>query len=104
MIVKSVCAKRSSCSRAAATTFGCEWPTLRQPTPPVKSMKVFPSTSVSSAPRASAAMIGKLTSSGPATARALRARISCDRGPGTAVRSSIERVTATTSRYLSRWP
>jgi hypothetical protein len=34
----------------------------------------------------------------PGDGRALRARISCDAGPGTAARSSIERVTATTSR------
>ena len=35
-----------------ATTCGCEWPTFRQPTPPAKSMKVFPSRSVIVAPRA----------------------------------------------------
>jgi hypothetical protein len=57
-MVKSVCEKRASCSCAAATTSGCEWPTFRQPTPPVKSTKVFPSTSVSSAPRPSSITTG----------------------------------------------
>ena len=93
-IVKSVWAKRASCSSAAATTCGCEWPTFRQPTPPVKSTNVFPSTSVSSAPCADAATIGKATASGAATTRSLRSRIARERGPGSSVRSSIERVAA----------
>jgi hypothetical protein len=59
MIVKSVWVKRSSCSRAASTTRGFECPTLRQPTPPAKSMNVFPSTSVMVAPCASAITIGR---------------------------------------------
>jgi len=58
-IVKSVWRKRAACSWTASTTFGCAWPTLRQPTPPVKSMKVLPSTSVSVAPLPSAATIGR---------------------------------------------
>src|SRR3954454_1156417 len=94
MIVKSVCAKRSSCACAAATTCGCECPTFRQPTPPVKSMKVFPSTSVSVAPLASSTTTGRYTDSGSATTRSLRSRISRDRGPGIAVFNSIVRVIA----------
>jgi dCTP deaminase len=70
----------------------------------VKSMNVFPSTSVMVDPLASAATIGNAGTRPSATACALRARISCDRGPGTAVRSSIERVTATATPYPSRWP
>jgi hypothetical protein len=93
-MVKSVCEKRVSCSCAAATTCGCEWPTFRQPTPPVKSMKVFPSTSVSVAPRASSTTTGRKTESGSATTRSFRSRISFDFGPGIAVRNSIARVTA----------
>ena len=38
IIVKSVWRKRAACSCTASTTRGCAWPTLRQPTPPVKSM------------------------------------------------------------------
>ena len=97
-IVKSVWAKRASCSSAAATTCGCEWPTFRQPTPPVKSTKVLPSTSVSRAPLADAATIGNTTASGAAITRSLRSRIARERGPGTSVRSSIERVAAMGSR------
>ena len=92
--MKSVCEKRSSCACAAATTCGCECPTLRQPTPPVKSMKVFPSTSVSVAPLASSTTIGRYTDSGSAITRSLRSRISRDRGPGIAVFNSIVRVIA----------
>ena len=58
-IVKSVWRKRAACSCTASTTCGCAWPTLRQPTPPVKSMNVFPSTSVSVAPRPSATTTGR---------------------------------------------
>ena len=63
--------------------------------PPVKSMNVFPSTSVSVAPRASAITIGRKIDSGSATTRSLRSRISFERGPGIPVRSSIAFVTAT---------
>ncbi len=58
-------------------------------------MKVLPSTSVSVAPRAEAATIGKVIARGLATAAAIRTPISRDRGPGTSVLSSIARVTAT---------
>ena len=57
--MKSVCVKRSICSFAASTTRGFEWPTFRQPTPPVKSMNVLPSTSVIVAPCASSITIGR---------------------------------------------
>ena len=65
--MKSVWVNRSSCSCAAATTSGWLWPTFRQPTPPAKSMKVFPSRSVRVAPRADSATIGKMIASGVAT-------------------------------------
>ena len=68
--VKSVCEKRSSCSCAAWTTCGWEWPTFRQPTPPAKSTNVLPSTSVRVAPRASAAAIGKVIAERRRDARA----------------------------------
>jgi len=58
-MVKSVCVKRSACSRIASTTRGFECPTFMHPTPPVKSMKVFPSTSVIVAPEASAMTMGR---------------------------------------------
>jgi len=83
--VKSVCANFSSWACAASTTRGCEWPTFRQPTPPVKSMNVFPSTSVIVAPRPSAITIGIEIASGSAITRAFRSRISLERGPGIAV-------------------
>ena len=41
-----VCAKRSICPRAAATTLGWEWPTFITPMPPAKSMNSRPSVSV----------------------------------------------------------
>ncbi len=67
---------------------GCEWPTLRQPTPPVKSMNVLPSTSVSVAPRPSAATIGWTSDNGAAAiTRSLRSTISRERGPGSSVRN-----------------
>jgi len=58
-MVKSVWLNRAICSCAAATTRGWEWPTLRQPTPPVKSMNVLPSTSVIVAPCPSAITTGR---------------------------------------------
>src|SRR5262245_8525032 len=57
-------------------------------------MKVFPSTSVSVAPRPSRATTGRYRDSGPATTRSLRSAISRDRGPGIAVLRSIARVVA----------
>ena len=92
--MKSVCEKRASCSCAAATTCGCEWPTFKQPTPPVKSMKVLPSASVTVAPWPSTTTTGRKIDSGSATTRAFRSRISRDLGPGISVFSSIDRVTA----------
>ena len=92
--VKSVWAKRASCSVAASTTRGCEWPVLRQPTPPVKSMNVLPSTSVSVAPRPSWATIGSTIDFAFAITRCFRSRIACERGPGIAVRMSIVFVVA----------
>ena len=54
-IVKSVWLNLAWRCGAAATTRGCECPTFRQPTPPVKLMKVLPSTSAKIvAPRPSA--------------------------------------------------
>src|SRR5262249_38999141 len=100
--VKSVCVKRSSCSWAASRTRGWPWPTLRQPTPPAKSMNVLPSTSVIVAPFASAATTGKVICSGEATEALKRSRISRERGPGTAVFSSIARVAATPARVPER--
>ncbi len=50
------------------------------------------------AARADAATIGNTTASGAATTRSLRSRIARERGPGTSVRSSIERVAAMGSR------
>src|SRR6266516_1493787 len=67
-------------------------------------MNVLPSTSVSVAPLASATTTGKVGASGYATTFCIRLRTSCERGPGTPVRSSIERVTATRPRYRRRWP
>ena len=52
-------------------------------------MKVLPSTSVSVAPLAEAAMIGNVTASGLATTCARRSPISRERGPGISVRKSI---------------
>ena len=92
--MKSVCEKRESCSCAASTMRGWEWPTLRQPTPPVKSMNVLPSTSVSVAPRPSAVTIGWTSERGAAITRSLRSMISFERGPGSSVRISIDFVTA----------
>ena len=92
--MKSVWENLSSCSCAAWTTCGWEWPTLRQPTPPAKSMNVFPSTSVIVTPRASAATTGKVIESGAATLALRRSSTSRERGPGTAVRRSIVRVAA----------
>ena len=82
------------CSVTASITRGCAWPTLRQPTPPVKSMKTLPSTSVSVAPRPSCATIGSTIDLAFAITRCLRARISAERGPGIAVRMSIVFVVA----------
>ncbi len=96
--MKSVWAKRESCSVAASTTRGWAWPVFRQPTPPVKSRKVFPSTSVSRAPWPSWATIGSTIDLAFAITRSLRARISWERGPGIAVRSSIVLVAAITGR------
>src|SRR5215211_3065831 len=93
-MVKSVCAKLSSCSCAALTTRGCECPTFRQPTPPVKSMNVLPSTSVSRAPWPSWTAMGNVSESGAAMTRSLRSRSDLDLGPGRAVRSSIARAVA----------
>ena len=45
-----------------------------------------------------AATIGNATASGAAITRSLRSRIARERGPGTSVRSSIERVAAMGSR------
>ncbi len=92
--MKSVWLKRSSCSCAAATTCGCEWPTFRQPTPPVKSRNVLPSTSVTVAPRPSAATTGKVSASGFAIVRSRRSTIARDRGPGRVVVRWIVRVVA----------
>jgi hypothetical protein len=61
----------------------------------VKSRNVLPSTSVSVAPRPSAITSGRKIDSGSAITFSLRARISLERGPGIAVRSSIVRVVAT---------
>ena len=95
--MKSVWAKRASCSCAASTTRGCEWPTLRQPTPPVKSMKTLPSTSVIVDPWASCATTGSTIDFAFAIARCFRSRSASERGPGTAVRSSIVFVVAIAS-------
>ena len=92
--VKSVWMKRPICSVAASTTRGCACPTLTQPTPPVKSMKTFPSTSVIVAPRASCATIGSTIDFAFAITRDLRSRIAAERGPGIAVRISIVFVVA----------
>ena len=67
---------------------------LRQPTPPVKSMNVLPSTSVSVAPRPSCATIGSTIDFAFAITRCFRSRISWERGPGIAVRMSIVFVVA----------
>ena len=93
--VKSVWMKRAICSVAASSTRGCAWPTFRQPTPPVRSMKTFPSTSVSVAPRPSWATIGIAIVFAFAITRSLRSRIAAERGPGIAVRMSIVFVVAT---------
>ena len=57
--LKSVWVYRAACSCTARTTAGCEWPTFRQPTPPERSMKVFPSMSWSSAPSARSITAGR---------------------------------------------
>ena len=61
------------------------------PTPPVKSTKTFPSTSVSVAPVASATTMGKYTEIGSAMTRRLRSRIFCERGPGMSVCTEMTR-------------
>src|SRR5712691_4599074 len=94
MIVKSVWKNFAACSWTASTTRGCAWPTLRQPTPPVKSMNVFPSTSVSVAPSPRSITTGKKIESGSAITRFFRSRIALERGPGIAVLSSIVFVAA----------
>ena len=91
--------KRPSCSVAASTTRGCAWPTLRQPTPPVKSMKTLPSTSVSVAPRPSCATIGSAIVFAFAITRCLALEDLGERGPGIAVRMSIVFVVA-----MTHWP
>ena len=57
--MKSVWTKRAACSWIASTTRGWQWPTLHTPTPPAKSMNVFPSTSVIVELSASAAKTGR---------------------------------------------
>ena len=94
--------KRATCSVTASITRGCAWPTFRQPTPPVKSMKTLPSTSVSVAPRPSCATIGSTIVLAFAITRCLRARISAERGPGIAVRMSIVFVVAMSSTVAHR--
>ena len=98
--MKSVWRKRAACSCTASTTCGCAWPTLRQPTPPVKSMNVLPSTSVSVAPRPSADDDREVDDERARRRRAsFRSRISRERGPGISVFSSIARIVAMAPRY-----
>src|SRR5712691_6752375 len=66
----------------AATTLGCECPTLRQPTPPERSRKVFPSTSVSSAPSARCTTAGRWMPIALATYCCFSASNAFDFGPG----------------------
>src|SRR5450756_729742 len=112
--VKSVWRKWSAWSLIAAVTRGCEWPTAMQPQPPVRSIKVLPSTSVTSAPCPSAIQAGDRASHiGAATTLASLLASSMDFGPGIAVLSdmnvpmitslslSMKTVHASSSRVLS---
>ncbi len=99
--MKSVCVKRSACSRTASTTRGCEWPTLRQPTPPAKSMNVLPSTSVRVAPRPCGDHERQVDRRAARRRPAPSGRrISALRGPGISVLSSIVRVVATRQELI----
>ena len=93
-IVKSVCAKRSSCSWAASTTFGCEWPTLRHAD---AAREVDEGVPVDVGEQCATCLVGDdghVDESGAATARCLRSRIARERGPGISVRSAIARMVA----------
>src|SRR5206468_6225145 len=66
----------------AATTLGCEWPTFKQPTPPDRSRKVLPSTSVSNAPSARCTTAGRCMPIALATYADFSASNALDFGPG----------------------
>ena len=90
MTVKSVCRKRATCACTALVTAALECPTARQPMPPAKSMKVLPSTSVTSAPSALSTKTGTHRALASATTRSLRSIQARERGPGISVRISMD--------------
>ncbi len=85
--MKQVWANRSTCSRTAATTRGWAWPTPVTAMPDPRSIRVLPSTSVSSAPEPLSIQAGSTVETPAATAAVRRAVSSRDRGPGSSVTS-----------------
>src|SRR5437660_12584208 len=66
----------------AATTLGCAWPTFKRPTPPDRSRKVLPATSVSNAPSARCTTAGRWMPIALATYADFSASNALDFGPG----------------------
>src|SRR3972149_9111855 len=83
-MLKSLCVRRAAWAWIAATTRGWLWPTLRQPTPPTRSMNIRPSTSQNRAPSPRTAKMGACSGIASGTTRALRASRPAVRAPGRA--------------------
>ena len=79
----------AACRWTASTTFGCEWPTMRQPSPLERSSMVLPSTSVTAAPNPWSMTAFTCRSSGSHTTRSFRSMMARDIGPGSSVFISI---------------
>ena len=72
----------ATCACTAATTLGCALPSVVTAMPEPRSMSELPSASTMTPPPAATASIGAVCPTPAATAAALRARSSCERGPG----------------------
>src|SRR3989304_2918561 len=83
-MLKSLWVGRAAGPWIAATTRGWLWPTLRQPTPPTRSMNIRPSTSQYRAPSPRTAKMGACSGIASGTTRALRVSRSAVRSPGRA--------------------
>jgi hypothetical protein len=83
--VKHVCVKAFSCAVTASTTRGFALPTPVTAMPEPRSMSELPSASTITPPPAATTEMGIVVPTPAATASALRAISSCERGPGMAV-------------------
>ena len=83
--MKHVWVNWATCSCTAATTLGCALPRVVTAMPAPRSMSELPSASTTTPPPAATAWIGTVCPTPAATAAALRAISSCERGPGMGV-------------------